>query len=149
MDFIRFFSKYEAQFYAILRMMAGFLFLWHGSQKLFNIPAPPVPPGGALPTQIILAGIIEFAGGILIMLGLLTRWAALFCCLVMAVAYLTVHAPQSFLPLVNQGESSLFYFFLFSYFLLRGSGIWSLDHLIHKPLPVSGNNSPHKDIPVQ
>lgn len=135
MDFIRFFTKHEIQFYAILRILAGFLFLWHGSQKLFNFPPAPSSSAGGLSTQMLLAGIIEFVGGIFIMLGLLTRWTALFCCIVMIVAYLTVHASKAFLPLANQGESALFYFFLFIYFLIRGSGIWSVDNLVKKNIP--------------
>ena len=71
-----FISKYEAQLYTLLRIIAGFLFLWHGSQKLFGFP----PAGHEIPNHIVLiAGPIEFIGGLLIMIGLCTHWVAFIC----------------------------------------------------------------------
>jgi putative oxidoreductase len=122
-------NKYEKQLYAILRILAGFLFLWHGSQKYFNYP--PLPPGMVLPFYIVaFAGTIEFIGGILICVGLWTRWAAFLASGEMAYAYWSVHAHRALLPLVNMGEIAVVYCFLFLFISAYGSGIWSIDSIL-------------------
>jgi len=122
-----FISKYETQIYAILRIVAGFLFLWHGSQKLFGYP----PAGHEIPLFIVLiAGPIEFFGGLLVMTGLWTRWAAFICSGEMAYAYWSVHGTHALLPFVNFGELALIYCFLFLFISARGSGIFSVDHFL-------------------
>jgi len=124
-----FISKYETQIYAILRIVAGFLFLWHGSQKLFGYP----PAGHEIPLFIVLiAGSIEFFGGLLVMTGLWTRWAAFICSGEMAYAYWTVHGTHALLPFVNFGELAMIYCFLFLFISARGSGVFSVDHLLEK-----------------
>jgi putative oxidoreductase len=124
-----FFSKYEVQVYAILRIVAGFLFLWHGSQKLFGFPAA----GHVLPSYIVfIPGPIEFLGGLLIMIGLWTRWAAFICSGEMAYAYWTVHATHALLPLQNGGELAIIYCFLFLFISTRGSGVFSIDLFLEK-----------------
>jgi putative oxidoreductase len=124
-----FLSKYESQIYAILRIIVGFLFLWHGSQKLFHYP--PLPEGVVVPIYIvIIGGGVEFFGGLLIMLGLFTHWAAFFTCGEMAFAYWTVHAMRAVLPMVNQGEMAVVYCFVFLFIAAKGSGILSLDHYL-------------------
>lgn len=121
--------KYEKQTYAILRIIAGFLFICHGSQKLLGYP--PLPAGINLPWHILwIAGPIEFFGGILIMIGLGTRWAAFLASGEMAYAYWTAHAPAAILPLVNRGELAVVYCFIFLFFSAYGGGIWSIDSLI-------------------
>jgi len=128
MNFIRILVKYEEQAYAVLRIMTGFLFLWHGSQKYFNFP--PVPPGIVLPHYIVyIGGTIEFLGGLLILIGLWTRWAAFFACGEMAYAYWMVHASKALLPLVNQGEIAVLYCFVFLFIWSKGAGIWSIDKI--------------------
>ncbi len=124
-----FLSKYEPYIYSVLRIVAGFLYLWHGSQKLFDFPhlGHPMPP-----YIIYIAGPIEFFGGLLIMTGLWTRWVAFICSGEMAYAYWTVHAWHAALPLVNGGELAIIYCFLFLYFITRGSGVVSIDHLFKK-----------------
>jgi len=123
------FSKYESQIYAILRIVAGFLFLWHGSQKLFGYP----PSGHEMPLYIVyIIGPIEFFGGLLIMTGLWTRWAAFICSGEMAYAYWSAHGIHAILPLMNYGELAMLYCFLFLFISARGSGIISIDHLIEK-----------------
>ena len=74
----------------------GFLFLQHGMQKLFGYPS--APPGGKPPLASLygVAGTVEFFGGILIMLGLLTRPVAFLLSGQMAFAYFTVHVPKGF-----------------------------------------------------
>ncbi len=124
-----FISKYEPQIYSILRIVVGFLFLWHGSQKLFDFP----PAGQEIPTYMIfIAGPIEFFGGLLVMIGLWSRWVAFICSGEMAFAYWKAHATHSLLPFLNGGELAMIYCFLFLFISARGSGIFSIDHLIEK-----------------
>ncbi len=113
---------------SILRIISGFLILWHGSQKLFNYP--PSGGGGGGDSLMFLAGVIEFFGGLLVMFGLFTRWAAFILSGTMAVAYFMVHAPNAFLPIVNKGELAVLYCFVFFYLFFAGGGPWSLDALI-------------------
>jgi Predicted membrane protein len=124
-----FISKYETQIYAIFRLIAGFLFLWHGSQKLFGFP----PAGHEIPSYIILiAGPIEFFGGLLIMIGLWTHWVAFICSGEMAFAYWSVHGTHAVLPIMNGGELAIIYCFLFLFIASKGSGVFSLDHFLEK-----------------
>jgi putative oxidoreductase len=126
---IMFMSRYETQVYAILRIVAGFLFLWHGSQKLFAIP----PAGHEIPLYIVLiAGPIEFFGGLLVLCGLWTRWAAFVCSGEMAYAYWAAHGIHAILPLLNHGELAMIYCFLFLFISSRGPGEFSVDHLLDR-----------------
>jgi putative oxidoreductase len=120
-----FMHRYERETYALLRIVAGFLFLWHGVQKLFGYPAG-MPPG--VPAFITyVAGPIELVGGALVMLGLFTRWAAFIASGTMAFAYWMAHGPKALLPIVNQGEPAVLYCFVFLYIAARGGVIWSID----------------------
>jgi putative oxidoreductase len=120
-------QKYPEQTYALMRIVTGFLFLWHGVQKLFNYPAA-MPEG--VPAHIIyVAGSIEFFGGLLVMLGLFTNWVAFLCSGLMACAYWMAHGTKAFLPSVNGGELAALYCFVFLYLAAKGSGIWSIDAL--------------------
>ena len=124
-----FISKYETQIYAILRLVAGFLFLWLGSQKLFAFP----PAGHEMPSYIVfIAGPIEFFGGLLIMIGFLTPWVAFICSGEMAFAYWSVHGTHALLPILNGGEIAIIYCFLFLFIASRGSGVFSVDHFLEK-----------------
>ncbi|WP_243372113.1 DoxX family protein [Geotalea sp. SG265] len=120
-----FMSNYVPHCYAALRMVAGFLFLWHGMQKLFSIPSP-MPPG-APPFIIYGAGPIELICGILVMIGFFTHWAAFIASGEMAFAYWIHHAKMSLLPLQNQGELAVLYCFVFLFIAAQGGGIWSID----------------------
>jgi len=79
-----------------------------------------------------VAGILEFAGGLLLLLGLFTRPVAFLLCGLMAVAYFMAHAPQGFLPLVNKGETAVLYCFIFLFLAVAGGGEWSLDNLLRR-----------------
>ena len=122
------FTKYEPQVYAALRMVAGFLFLWHGSQKLFDFP----PTGHAMHLNyvIVIGGPVEFIGGLLLLLGLFTNITAFICSGEMACAYWIGHGTHAVLPLVNHGELAMLYCFLFLFIAARGPGIMSLDRLL-------------------
>lgn len=125
-----FLNSWSGRALSILRIITGFLFLWHGCQKLFNFP--PSPQGGGAAGLILVAGILEFFGGLLILLGLFTRWTAFILCGLMAVAYWMAHGTngKGFLPLLNGGELAVLYCFVFLYFFFAGGGTWSLDNLI-------------------
>ncbi|MGB0448948.1 MAG: DoxX family protein, partial [Porticoccaceae bacterium] len=121
---MNFLDKYQEETYALLRIVSGFLFIWHGTQKLFNFPADfPYP----LSPLMYAAGTIEMIGGALVMLGLLTRPAAFICSGTMAVAYWMVHGMNHFFPILNGGELAALFCFVFLFIAARGPGIWSLD----------------------
>ncbi|MEP6569920.1 MAG: DoxX family protein [Acidobacteriota bacterium] len=115
---------------SLLRIVAAFLFTFHGSQKLFAYPS--APPGGrpALASLYGVAGILEFLGGLLLLLGLFTRPVAFFLSGLMAVAYFTTHAPKGFWPNLNGGESAVLFCFIFFFIMFAGPGPWSLDALL-------------------
>ena len=121
---VSFMKRFDAKTYALLRVVAGFFFLCHGMQKLFGFPAaaPEAPE-----FIIYVAGLIELVGGALIMIGLLTRWAAFISAGQMAVAYWLVHGTEALFPLVNDGELAALYCFVFLFISAYGPGIWSVD----------------------
>ena len=124
------YSTWSLRALSVLRIVAGFLMVWHGSQKLFGYPvALPLGAEGALVTT---AGLIELFGGLLILVGLFTRPVAFLISGLMAAAYFMAHAPSGFLPLVNQGELAAIYSFLYLYFTFAGGGAWSLDTLLSR-----------------
>lgn len=131
-----FLGRFEPQLYALMRIIVGFLFLWHGTQKLLGFPPPPPSPGGAaaspgLSPLMAVGGVIELVGGLMILLGLFAGIAAFIASGMMAVAYFMSHfSMQAFLPIQNRGELAVFYCFVFLYIAARGSGIWSLDSLM-------------------
>src|SRR4029079_15411685 len=94
-DMPSFMRPYAAQTYAAMRIVTGFLFLWHGTQKLFSVPMPPPQ----LPSFVIaIAGPIELIGATLVMIGFFTGWAAFLCSGLMAFAYWVVHRAQGTVP---------------------------------------------------
>jgi putative oxidoreductase len=124
-----FLQRWEPVFLSILRIIVGLLLLEHGTQKLFHFPPPDHPMGsaGGLPRLMLVAGWIEFLGGLLLALGLFTRLAAFMLAGEMAVAYFMVHAPGSFFPVKNKGELAVALCFVFLYILVAGGGRWSVD----------------------
>jgi putative oxidoreductase len=119
-----FMKPYQEQTYAALRIVSGLLFFWHGSQKLIGYP----PSGFEAPPFIVyVAGPIELIGGVLIAIGLYTRWAAFLCSGLMAAAYWMAHGLEHLLPIANGGELAVLYCFVFLYIAARGAGLWSFD----------------------
>lgn len=121
-----FLSPYEPQLYALMRIVAGFLFLWHGLQKLVGFP-PDERLADAPAFVLFTAGPIELIGGILVMIGLFTRPAAFLCSGLMAAAYWMAHGFRALLPVINQGELAALYCFVFLFIAARGAGVWSVD----------------------
>jgi putative oxidoreductase len=109
-------------------MVAGFMFTLAGTTKLFAFPAG-MPKGGTakLMSEIGVAGVLEVAGGLLMLFGLFTRPVAFLLAGEMAVAYFQFHFPKSFWPTINGGVSAALYCFLWLYFSAAGPGPWSLD----------------------
>ncbi|MGP0593816.1 DoxX family protein [Nitrospira sp. T9] len=118
-------NGFQPQAYALMRIVTGFLFLWHGTQKLFAFPT--AMPMEAPAFVIYVAGPIELFGGLLVILGLFTRWAAFLCSGLMAAAYWIAHGVNAILPLQNGGELAALYCFVFLFLSAKGSGIWSVD----------------------
>jgi putative oxidoreductase len=130
-----FYQKVAPHALSLLRVVVAGMFLLHGSQKLFGIPSSMHAGGGPLPPLILVAGILEFFGGLLVLLGLGVRPVSFILSGQMAVAYFMAHASHGFLPVVNGGEAAVFYCFTFFYFAVAGGGVWSLDHLFRRNRP--------------
>jgi putative oxidoreductase len=114
--------------HALLRIMTGLLFTAHGMTKILHWPATDYfPAGQALPPLMMIAGILELVGGILIVLGLFTRLTAFILAGMMAVAYFMAHMSQTFLPIQNGGELAIMFCFVFLYLSAAGAGPFSLD----------------------
>ena len=131
--------------HVLLRIVAGFLFMQHGGQKLFGWYGGGGGAGGSLPPVIMAAGMIEVLGGVAVMLGLFTRPVAFLLSGEMAVAYFMVHFPKGFLPLQNKGETAALFSFIFFFFAGNGAGRFSLDAMLRSrasartrlPAPIS------------
>jgi len=124
-----FLSKFSGHAYALMRIVAGFMFACHGAQKLFGALGGKVAIHDPL---ALVAGIVEFGGGSLIALGLLAVPAAFVASGEMAVGYFKAHARGGFWPIVNRGELAVLYCFVFLFIASRGAGIWSLDYLLRR-----------------
>ena len=121
-------KPYTAQLLSVLRIMSGLLFLQHGTTKYLSIPVTKM--SGVAPLSISgAAGLIELVGGILIIIGLFTRPVAFILSGTMAVAYFFAHFPQGFFPILNGGELSALYCFVFLFVAAAGGGAWSVDQL--------------------
>jgi putative oxidoreductase len=108
-------------------MVVAFLFIAHGSQKLFGFPSAEPSAGVPLVSLLGLASLIEIVGGSLMFLGLFVHPVAFVLAGEMAVAYFMGHAPRGFWPLVNRGEPAVLFCFTWLYFAAAGAGPWSLD----------------------
>lgn len=124
-----FLGRYSTYIYAILRIVTGFLFMWHGTQKLFGFPSSTGGGGDGLSAFMAVGAGIELIGGILIMIGLFTSVAAFISSGTMAVAYWVFHGTAAILPIQNGGELAVLYCFVLLYIAARGSGVWSVDSI--------------------
>ncbi len=121
-------EKYSDETYALLRIVAGFMFLFHGAQKILGVLSEFHPAFGS---QLWFGGLIELLAGLAIMIGFKTRVAAFLCSGEMAVAYIQYHwklqFDANFFPAINKGELAALYSFLFLYIACRGGVKWSVD----------------------
>ena len=121
-------EKWRPYALSTLRIVAALLFLQHGLDKFFGFPAAGPPLTGL----IILAALIETFGGLILLVGLFTRWAALIMSGEMAFAYFIAHAPKSLYPAANGGSLAVLYCFVFLYFVFAGGGPWGVDRAVLK-----------------
>ena len=120
---MKFLDGFGEQAYALLRIVAGLLFMAHGVQKFFNFPAAfPYP----LTPMLQAAGAIELIAGGLIVIGLFTRPAAFVASGMAAVGYWTIHGTHGAYPIANGGETIVLYCFIFLFIATRGAGQWSV-----------------------
>jgi len=121
-------EKYADHVYALMRIMAGFMFSFHGAQKILGMLSDFQPPMGS---QLWFGGLIELLGGLAVMLGFQTRIAAFLCSGEMAVAYFQFHwkfqMGPNFFPALNKGELAALYCFVFLFIACRGGVKWKLD----------------------
>jgi len=132
-------ASWAPELRSVLRIVVAFLYIAHGTQKLFGFPAP-MPNGVhvALWSLLGLAGVLEVFGGALLLAGLFTRPVAFVLAGEMAVAYFKVHAPLGFWPLVNRGEAAVVFCFAFLFFAAAGAGPWSVDAILDRAKARSG-----------
>jgi len=119
---VKILQRFEPYAYAFLRIVAGFLFLFHGLQKFGLLGGQMVP----LTSRLGAAAVIETVGGLLIMVGFATSPVALLCSGEMAFAYFTAHQPRGTWPIQNGGELAALYAFIFLYVSTRGGGMLSI-----------------------
>ena len=123
-----FLSEWSPRLLSVLRIMAGLLYLAHGTQKLLGFP--PMAAGRPMPDLLTLqgiSGVLELVGGTLLVLGLFTRPVAFVLSGHMAFAYFIGHAPRNFFPTLNNGDAAILFCFIFLYISAAGPGPWSLD----------------------
>ncbi len=125
-----FYSEWVPRLLSVLRVIIAFLFIQHGAQKLFGFMAPEQWAAPSMFSMIWIAGVLEFFGGLFILLGLFTRPVAFILSGLMAVAYFMSHAPHGFWTIQNRGELAVAYCFVFLYLTVAGGGSWSLDRLL-------------------
>ncbi len=121
-------AKYSNEAYALMRIVTGFMFSFHGSQKILGFLTDSQPPVGS---QLWFGGLIELSCGLLVAVGFQTRWAAFLASGTMAIAYFQFHwkfqfGPQ-FFPAINEGELAALYSFGFLFIACRGGVKWCLD----------------------
>ena len=124
-----FLDSWQSRVLAVLRIVTAYLFIPHGTAKLFGVPHVSMFDGLQLMSLVGLAGVLELVGGALLLIGLFTRPVAFVLCGFMAVAYFMAHANQgnALLPILNAGELAVLYSFVFLYFVFAGAGAWSVD----------------------
>jgi putative oxidoreductase len=124
-------SRYGGPLQSVVRVIVGFLFACHGVASLFGVFGGAVGThGGTVPLGSWpdwWAAAIQLLGGLLVMLGLFTRIAALICSGSMAYAYFTVHLPTGLMPIQNGGELAALYAWVFLLIAALGPGSWALD----------------------
>jgi putative oxidoreductase len=115
---------------SIVRILLGLLYLQHGLSKYFGFPAA-APQNFQVFSLLGLAGAIEIVGGLMLALGIYTRWTAFIMSGEMAVAFFIVRnrLSTSLFAMVNGGQLEAVYSIFFFMFFLVGGGAWSVDRL--------------------
>jgi putative oxidoreductase len=123
-------TKWQPQFLSVLRIMAGLLFLEHGTSKYLGFPHVDKVPEALSMSGV--GGMLELIGGALIALGLFTRPVAFLLAGEMAIAYFYAHAPRAFFPVLNAGDAAILFCFVFLYLFFAGPGPWSIDAMMKR-----------------
>src|SRR5215469_1371167 len=118
-------ASWRPRMLSLLRIVVALLFLQHGLTKFFGFPG--AAPASMPIFPVILAGLIEIIGSILLLIGLFTRPAAFIMSGEMAVAYWYAHFPRNPFPYNNGGTLAILYCFVFLYIFFAGAGPWSVD----------------------
>jgi putative oxidoreductase len=121
------FQEWAPYLLSVLRIVAGLLFLQHGTAKLFHAPHQAMFDHLQLMSLLGVQGIIEVVGGILLAIGLFSRPVAFILAGDMAVAFFMMHFPHGWLPILNGGDLAVLFCFTFLYLWTAGPGPWSLD----------------------
>ena len=126
----KFTEKFTGYFYFLFRILVGFFFFQHGAQKLFGW----FTENGSVQLASLMgvAGVIEFFGGILLIVGLFTRLVAVISAIEMLVAYFKAHFPSGWIPIANKGELALLFFAAFLILTIYGAKKWSLEKALLK-----------------
>jgi putative oxidoreductase len=129
-----FFGPWRPRALGVLRIVTAYLFITHGTAKLFGVPHQASFDGLKVMSLIGVAGILEVVGGALLLIGLFTRPVAFVLCGFMAVAYFMAHASQGqpLVPMLNRGELAVLYCFVFLYLAVAGGGAWSVDSFFRR-----------------
>jgi putative oxidoreductase len=125
------FSAYQPQLLSVLRIVAGLLFVSHGTAKVLGFPVVEGVPAPGM-SLAGLSGPLELVLGILLTLGLFTRPAAFLAAGFCAVGYWAIHGMQGPFPILNGGETIALYCFVFLYLMAAGPGPWSVDAAMRK-----------------
>ena len=124
------------QVLGIVRIVSAYIFMLHGTQKMFSFPTEPFREYSLMTLSPGLAGLLEVFGGALLLVGLFTRPVAFVLSGLMAFAYWMSHAFREggswIFPITNGGDSSILYCFLFLYIATVGGGAWALDNVLRK-----------------
>ena len=131
-------NRFADPVYCLMRLIIGLMFACHGGQKLLGFPGG---GHGSAEGLMLLGGIVELVGGLMIAFGFLTRLAAFISAGEMAVAYFMVHAAgkaighaptatEQFFPILNKGELAVVLCWVFLFMVFYGPGRWSIDALI-------------------
>ncbi len=126
--------------WVLFRVLSAAMFMTHGYGKLFGENPQPFMGGGItsitigdlvswpIPMEVnalFITGVVEFFGGLLILIGLWTHLAALLAAFIMLMAYLTAHL--AWFPTLNNGELAAMYFVVFLVIFAFGPGPYSAD----------------------
>jgi putative oxidoreductase len=123
MDLPQITVTWQPRLLGLLRIATALLLLQHGTAKFFGFPH--VFDNLQFLSLLGFAGVLEFSGGILLLLGLYTSPVAFILSGEMAFAYFLAHAQKSFFPILNGGELAALYCFVLLYLAVAGGGAWS------------------------
>jgi putative oxidoreductase len=125
---MNFLDRWQAPLLSMLRIVTALLFIAHGTSKLFAFPAvAPMMAGPVPPLSFMgIAGLLEFVGGALVLIGLFTRPVAFILAGEMAIGYWMAHAPRSTFPSINGGDAAILFCFVFLYIAAAGPGPWAI-----------------------